>query len=118
MEGIEEVGLADKYLGTGGINNAGVGKLIQGGDIGSFSLWVGDVGDNPLHGTGLGEVPEKGGATNYGTSTTSASGRKMGLSLLGVGNTGCWIGGGRDICPEEAEYGRAVHCDETNSRPL
>ena len=50
--------LADKYLGMEMINNAGVGKLIQGGDTGGSSIWVGDVGDDPLHGTGPREVPE------------------------------------------------------------
>ena len=49
--------LADKLFGMGRINHAGVGKLIQGGDTGVSSLWVGDVGDDPLHGTGPREVP-------------------------------------------------------------
>ena len=53
-EGTEELGSADKYLGTGRINHAGVGNLIQGVDTGGFSLWVGDMGDDPLHGTGTG----------------------------------------------------------------
>ena len=50
---MEELVSADKCLGTGRINHAGVGNLIQGGDIeGCFSLWVGDMGDDPLHKTG------------------------------------------------------------------
>ena len=53
-EGTEELVSADKYLGTGRINHAGVRNLIQGGDTGGFSLWVGDMGDDPLHGTGTG----------------------------------------------------------------
>ena len=55
-EGTEEVVSADKYLGTGRMNNAGVRSLIQGGDTGGFSIWVGDMGDNPLHGTGTGII--------------------------------------------------------------
>ena len=51
-EGTEELVSADKYLGTGRINHAGVRNLIQGGDTGGFSLWVGDMGDDPLHKTG------------------------------------------------------------------
>ena len=51
------MGSADKYPGTVSIN---VGNLIQGGDTEGFSLWVGDVGYDPLHGTGTGEVPYKG----------------------------------------------------------
>ena len=38
--------------------------------------------------------------------------------FLGVGNTVVGNGGGRGICPEEAEYGCAVHCNATNSRPM
>ena len=57
-EGMEEVGLDDKYLGTGRINHTGVGNLIQGGDTGSFSILVRYVGDNPSHGPGPGKVPE------------------------------------------------------------
>ena len=58
MEGTEEVGLDDKYLGKGRINHAGVRNLIQGGDTGNFYPWVGFVGDEPLNGTKPGEVPE------------------------------------------------------------
>ena len=54
MEGTAELVSADKYLGTGRINHVGVRNLIQGGDTGGFSLWVGDMGDDPLHGTGTG----------------------------------------------------------------
>ena len=54
VEGTEELGSAEKYLGTGRINHAGVGSLIQGGDTDSYFLWVRDVGDEPLHGMGPG----------------------------------------------------------------
>ena len=57
-EDTEELGLADKYLGTGRINHAGIRNLIKDSDPGGFSLWVGDVGDDPPHGMGPGEVPE------------------------------------------------------------
>ena len=53
-EGTEEVGSAEKYLGTGRINHAGVRSLIQGGDTSSSFLCVGDMGDEPLHGMGPG----------------------------------------------------------------
>ena len=102
-EGTEEVVSADKYLGTGRINHAGVESLIQCGDTGGSFLWEGDVGDKPPHGMGPGVLPEWIGEIDYGTSTTAASGRKMEDPLLGVGNTLGGIGGGRGICPEEEE---------------
>ena len=52
------MGLAKNYLGTGRINHVVVRNLIQGGDTGGFSLWVGDVVDDPLNVPGPGEVPE------------------------------------------------------------
>ena len=55
---------------------------------------------------------------DYGTSTTAASGQNMGLPFLGGDDMGGGLGGGRGICPEEAKYGCAVHCNATDSRPL
>ena len=104
-EGTEEVVSADKYLGAGRINNAGVGSLIQGGDTESSSLWEGDVGDKPPYGMVPGVLPEWSGETDYGTSTTAASRRKTEEPLIGVGYTVGGLGGGRVICPEKAEYG-------------
>ena len=52
------MGLDKNYLGTGRINHVVVRNLIQDSDTGGFSLWVGDVGYDPLHGPGPGEVPE------------------------------------------------------------
>ena len=55
-EGTEELVSADKYLGTGRIDHAGVGNLIQSGDTDSSFFWVGDVGDEPLNGMGPGVI--------------------------------------------------------------
>ena len=38
-------------LAKGGVKNKGVGDVIQGGGAGSTSFRVGDVGDDPPHGT-------------------------------------------------------------------
>ena len=109
---------ADKYLGMGRINHAGVGSLIQGSDTGGSYLWEGDFGDKPPHGMGPRVLPEWICATDYGTSTTAASGRKMEETFLGVGNTVGGLGGVRGICPEEEEYGHSVHYNTTNYKPL
>ena len=109
---------AEKYLGTGTINHAVLGSLIQGGDTGGSSLWGEYVGDNPLHGMGPRVIPKWVGATDYGTSTTAASWRKMEEPLLGVDNPGGGLGGGIGICPEEAKYGRVLHCNTTDYKPL
>ena len=42
----------------------------------------------------------------------------MGLPFLGGDDSGGSIEGGKGIYTEEAEYGRSVHCNATDSRPL
>ena len=118
VEGTEEVVSAEKYLGTGRMNHAGVGSLIQDGDTGGSSIWEGDLGDKPPHGMSPGVLPEWSGETDYGTSTTAASRRKTEEPLIGVGYTVGGLGGGRGICPEEAEYDHSVHYDTTDYKPL
>ena len=49
--------MADEDIEMGGIKHAGVGGLLQGVGTEVSSLWVGDVGDNPLHGPGPGGGP-------------------------------------------------------------
>ena len=39
-------------LGRQGAKTKGFGDVLQGGVAGSNSFWVGDVGDDPLHGRG------------------------------------------------------------------
>ena len=49
------------------------------------------MGDDPLNSPGPGVLPGYGGATDYGTATTSESGKKMELNLLGGDNAGSGI---------------------------
>ena len=42
----------------------------------------------------------------------------MGVTPLGGGDAVGGIGGGRGIRPDEADYGRAVHFNATNSGPM
>ena len=50
--------------------------------------------------------------------TTAASRRQMVVTSLGGGDVVSGIGVGRGICPDEADYGRSVHFDATNSEPM
>ena len=54
----------------------------------------------------------------YGKSTTAASGQNILLPFLGGDNMVGGLGGGRGICPEEVEYGCAVHCNAADYRHL
>ena len=103
MEGAEEVVSADKDIGTGRIKHTGVGDLLQDGvTVGSY-LWVVYMGDDPPHVTFPGGIPVQGVSTDDRTEISTASGRQMVVPLLGGGNSGGGIGGGRILCPEETE---------------
>ena len=47
-------------------------------------------------------------------STTSASGRQMGVPPLGGGNAEVGLGGVRSISTEDSEQGLSVHFDTTD----
>ena len=49
---------AIKDLGMGWRKNMGVRDLFKGSDTGSSSLWVGEICDEPPHGTVPGGFPE------------------------------------------------------------
>ena len=55
-EGKEEVVTVVENLGIVRGEPAGVRVVIQGDSTGGTSIWIGDVGDDPPHGIGPGEV--------------------------------------------------------------
>ena len=65
--------LDDGDLGMGMRKNAGVGELLQGGGICGYSIWVGDVVDDPPHG------PETGGGFSIGWIDRSQDGKLGGI---------------------------------------
>ena len=97
---------------TGRGKHTGVRDIFQGGGLGGSSHWVGDVGDEPPHGTGPGVFPEQVGPMDDRKTATVASGRKLGVPPLGGGDGGGNVGGGfgcgGGVCLEEEEYGRSV----------
>ena len=100
----------DLVTGTG--KYAGVRDILKGGSSCGYSLWVGDVGDDPLHGPGPGDFPKQGGPSFNRKTSAPASGRNMGVTPLGGGdgggNMGGRFGGGGGVRVEEKEYGRSV----------
>ena len=87
-EDTEEVGLDDKNIGTGGTNHAGAGNLIQGGDTGSFSILVRDVGDNPPHGAGNWVVLTQGRYMDHWEVAPAVSVRKLVVPTFGYCDAG------------------------------
>ena len=54
LEGPEELGTSGKYNGKGGSHTKGVGDFFKGNCAGGTFFWVGEMDDEPLHGTGPG----------------------------------------------------------------
>ena len=76
------------------------------------------MGDDPLHGPVPGGFPAQVGPQDHGKLDVVASLWKLVLPPLGGGNAGVGFVGCVGGHTEEAEYGRALYCDATASRPL
>ena len=50
----------------------------------------------------------------YREADPASSRQKSVLPPIGGGDVGDGVGGGRGVCPKEAEYGRTVYCDATD----
>ena len=81
--------MADKVTGKVGRQPTGLRGVIQGGGAGVSSIWVGDVGGDPLHGKFYGKVPAQGLQAGYGEAVTAT-----GVWDLVVPTTGDINGGG------------------------
>ena len=80
----------------------GVGDVIQGSSAGFTYIGIGDVGDEPPHGTGPGGFSTQGGQVDYREADPADSGRKLGEPPPpGTGNAGGRDGGGGGVCSEE-----------------
>ena len=76
------------------------------------------MGTHPRDGAGPGYIPAQGCATDHREATKETWGQELGVPAIGRGNRGSGIREDQKVCHEEAEYGRAVYCDATNSGPL
>ena len=72
----------------------------------------------PPHGTGTGGFPVPGGVATDGEDSMAEVGWEMEVQLGGGGKRGGGVRSNGDVHLEKAEYGGAVYCDATNSRPV
>ena len=82
------MGAVVNNLEKGGGKTMGVRDVLQGGGTGGNSLQIGDVGDDPLHGTIPGGVSAQGVQTYYREASLASSGRKFGVPSIGGGDSG------------------------------
>ena len=66
----------------------GVGDVLQGGGTGSNYFWVGAVGDDPPTGTGHLGGSTQGSYMYHWELTPAVSGRKLVVTIFGVGYAG------------------------------
>ena len=92
--------------------------IFQGSDSGGVVVWGGDVGTSPQDGAVPAYFPTQGCATAHREAAEKTGGWELGIPLIGGGNGGRRLRVDRDIRHKEAEYGRTVYYDATDSRPL
>ena len=66
----------------------GVGDVLQCGGAGSTYFWVGDVGDEPPHGTGHWGGSAQGSYMYHWELAPAVSGRKLVVTIFGDGDAG------------------------------
>ena len=71
----------------------------------------------PCTGRALGGASQ-GDQIDYREAALGAPEQKFALPYIGGVYAGGMVWGGGDVCPEESEYGRAVHCNATDSGTL
>ena len=79
---------------------------------------VRDVGVDGADVKGPGQIPVQGREEDHREAAAAKEGRELGIPAVGGSNEGDGDGGDTDINSPEAEYGRAIHCDAANSRPV
>ena len=84
------MGAADKDPGPGGGQSEGIRDVLQGVSAGDVDFQVGDVGPDPLHGTGPGQFSMQSRAADHRDTDEDTVGRGIVLSATGVR-----YGGGR-----------------------
>ena len=85
------MGVVVDNLEKGGGKTKGVGDVLQGGGAGSTSFWVGDVGDDPPHGTGHWGFSTQVSYTHHWEVPPAVSGRKLVVPTFGDGDAGVGV---------------------------
>ena len=105
-------------LETGGGGSEGIGALLQSVNAGGVALWGSDAGPDPTDGADPDKLPAQVCATSHQEAAKVAGGGELEIFSTGDSNGGIGIRIYRGLSHEEAEYGRAIYCDATDSGPL
>ena len=81
-------------------------------------FWGRDVGPDPPDGAGPDHISAQGRAMAHQEAAEAEGGGALVISSADGVNDGSGLQGDRDLRHEEAEYGRAIYCDATDSGTL
>ena len=82
------MGAVVNNLEKGGGETKGVGDVLQGRGAGSYYFWVGDVGDDPPHGTGHWVVSTQDSYMDNWEVSPVLYGQNLLVPTFGDGNAG------------------------------
>ena len=95
-----------------------VGEFLQVSGPAGATVWGGDVGGVAKNGVGA-ELPHPWvSETDYREAAAERVGWEMVLPLTGRSHEASRVHRRQDIYKQKAEYGRALYCNATASRPL
>ena len=102
----------------GGGRSEGVGTFLNGGGTCGVAVWGGDVDPHPEDGGGPGQFPKQGRKEDHRDSAAATGGWELGIIVSGGGTGRSGFRRDKEVGHKEAEHGRTVYCDVTNSGPL
>ena len=118
QEGAGDLGETGEDPGTGGGGPESVTQFLYFRDTAGPPLQGGDLGPHQEDGGCPGRVPGQGSTAAEGTHATPWEGRKVAVPPPVGSYQGSGDSASADIGTPETEYGRAIHCDATDSGTL
>ena len=117
-EDAEELGAVISDSEPGGGRSESVGKCLQVGSSGGVAVWGGDVGPHPEDEAVPGQYLIQGHKENHRESAAAMDGWDLELPVSGGGTEGSGLRGDEKVDHKEAEHGRIIYCNATDSGPL
>ena len=116
---MEELGLVISNSELGAGRSKGVVKCLQGGGPVGVAVWGGDMGPHSKDGLGPEKFSKQGREEDHREAAAAATDRwELGISASGGGTEGSRVRGDKEVGHKEAEQGRAIYYDATDSGPL
>ena len=116
---MEELGLVISNSELGAGRSKGVVKCLQGGGPVGVAVWGGDMGPHSKDGLGPEKFSKQGREEDHREASAAAKdGWEIGIPDSGRGTEGSGVRGDKEVGHKDAEHGRSIYCDATDSGPL